>query len=124
MSDAEYCDCDIDDDPPSFWAVNRVKRARKPHKCDECHGPINIGEGYRRSIGVWEGDFLSFEECFLCEELREWAVISMPCFCAYEIGTLHERVRAMVKDVAPKTPGFFMEYGRRMVKIRQRKVAA
>ena len=44
----------------------------------------------------------------------------MPCFCAHRIGELHERVRDMVRDVAPEVPGFFMEYGRRMVAIRRR----
>ena len=122
MSDADYCDCDYDY-PPEWWKTTYVKAARKQYRCDECFGPINIGESYKRSVGVFEGEFMSFQECALCGELREWAVISMPCFCAYEIGSLHERVQRMVRDVAAKTPGFFMEYGRRMVKIRARKRA-
>lgn len=124
MSEADYCDCDYSDAEPMEFTSVRHPKARKQHTCEECSGPIFKGETYKRMAGKCDGEFMTFAECSLCGELREWAEISMPCFCAWEIGTLHERVQAMVKDVAPKTPGFFMEYGRRMVKIRQRRANA
>lgn len=119
-----YCDCSYADDGPEFYRQERIKAARKQFKCCECYGPIFIGEPYRRLTGKWNGDIGTYRYCHLCDEMRQWAEISMPCFCAYEIGSLHERVREMVQDVAPNLPGFFFEYGRRAVVIRRRKRAA
>ena len=117
-----YCDCDyFDYDAPDFCEVTTVKAARKRHKCCECRGPILVGEKYERTVGRWKGELRTFRECRLCLELRQWATISMPCFCSFTFGELHECVREMVKDVAPMTPGFFFEYGRRMVAIRERR---
>ena len=118
MSDVDYCECDYDGDAPEFCNVAFV-RARKEHRCYECSGKIAPGEKYRRVVGKWNGDLETYRECGLCNELRQWAEISVPCFCANTFGTLHERVRAMVADVSPKIPGFFMEYGRRMIRIRR-----
>ena len=109
MSEADYCDCDYDDGEPMEFSTTTFPKARKRYCCDECGGPIFVSETYKRLVGKCEGDLMMFRECSLCSELRQWAKISMPCFCAWLIGTLHERVRAMVKDVAPKTPGFFRE---------------
>jgi len=118
-----YCDCDYDDcDRPAFCEQFMVKSARKQHRCVECDGPILVGESYWKTVGKWD-DLQTFRECVLCLDLRQWAEISMPCFCSYIFGELHERVRDMVTDVAPKVPGFFMEYGRRMIAIRQRRAA-
>lgn len=120
-----YCDCSWDDcDPPKFCDQWTVKRARKQFECYECRGPILIGESYKKTVGKWDDGVDTYRECALCIELREWATISMPCFCCYIFGELHEYVREMVRDVAPKTPGLFMEYGRCMVKIRARSRAA
>ena len=116
-----YCECDYDDNPPRFFSATVVKSARTQHKCCECNGPIMPGETYTRRSGSWyPGEIDTYCECHLCMELRDWAKISMPCFCCNIFGDLHDKVREMVGDVAPKTPGFFVEYGRRMVKIRQR----
>ena len=124
MSDIDYCSCDYDDwDPSPFINVRKVQHARKAFSCCECGGPILIGEPYRSVAGKWSGDLETFRTCSLCLELEEWATISVPCFCSNVMGELHERVGAMVKDVSPKVPGFFMEYGRRMVKINRRLAA-
>jgi hypothetical protein len=115
-----YCECDYDYDPPKVFRAGLVKRARKQHRCDECNGPILAGESYKKRGGVWQETFETYRQCALCVELEEWAKISVPCFCWDIFGTLHERVQEMVQDVAPTIPGFFFEYGRRMVKIRAR----
>lgn len=119
-----YCDCDYDYDPPEFGSINNVKRARKVHRCDECSGPIFAGESYQRLVGVWDGRFDEYKECAACLNMRAWAVISMPCFCSTSIGELHERILDMVRDVAPKVPGFYFEYGRQMVKLKRRRSKA
>jgi len=122
MSEIDYCNCDWDDDcPPEFAHVDNVQRSRKPHRCDECGGPIFKGEPYERTVGKWEGHMMTLRCCEPCLELRQWATISVPCFCSFTFGELHERVRSMVDDVRKHVPGFFFEYGRRMVNIRQRK---
>ena len=115
-----YCECDYDYDPPEFFDRHTVKRARKTFKCDECHGPIKPGESYERKVGKWDGDFDVYRECALCLEMRQWAKISVPCFCCNIFGELHERIRYMVDDVKDTVPGFVVEWGRRAVKIRQR----
>ena len=113
MNEEAYCDCDSGDaNPPEFCEVSSPKAA-KSHTCDECGGTIFKGETYRRTAGKWEGEFITFRECCACSELREWATISKPCFCAFEIGSLHKRVKLMVADVAPLVEGFMDEYQRR-----------
>lgn len=123
MSDVDYCYCDVDD-PPIFWSERNIRRARKQFRCCECGGPILPGESYREFSGKWYSEIETYRTCALCVELKEWASISVPCFCSNTFGELHERVQAMVQDTAPKVPGFFMEYGRRMIAIRRRKAAA
>lgn len=41
-------------------------RARKPHRCDDCRGPIAIGETYRRAKFLQEGYWSSFAMCPAC----------------------------------------------------------
>jgi hypothetical protein len=121
MAEEDYCDCDsYDAEPPEFCDITYPK-AKKPHKCDECRGPIFVGEKYRRLAGKWEGEFMVLRECTACSELRQWAEISKPCFCAYEIGTLHERVKIMVADIAPIVEGFQGEYDQRLSEFVRRR---
>lgn len=117
-----YCECDYSDaEPVEFYRVETV-RAKKTYRCDECGGPVYPTESYRRLVGKWGGSLDTIRTCHLCVELEQWATISAPCFCTM-VGELHERAREMVSDVAPTVPGFFYEYGRRMVRIRQRQRA-
>lgn len=117
----DYCDCNIDySDRPEFYS-EVVRKARKQYVCTECGGPISRGELYMRHAGKWDGQMAVYCECPACMELREWATISLPCFCAYEFGTLHDRVRAMVSDVRRIVPGFVFEWGRRMIRIERRR---
>lgn len=44
----------------------RIVTARKPHRCEHCHKPIEIGEKYRSCAQVWEGDFQSYSEHIEC----------------------------------------------------------
>ena len=76
----------------------------------ECGGPIYKGESYMRKDGKWDRGIESYCECHLCVELREWATISMPCFCANTFGTLHEKAREMMQDVSREVPGLFGEW--------------
>lgn len=111
-------DCYCDYEPPEWISIRDVKAARKPHVCCECAAPIAAGEPYEYTSGKWEGYHSVHHICVRCKELRQWATISVPCFC-WAYGNLHEDVREMVSQVIRDVPaGFFMEYGRRIVKIR------
>lgn len=115
-----YDACSCDYDMPEFCDV-MTRKARKVHKCYECRGTINPGDSYERTAGKWDGEFTEFKTCELCAELRQWARISVPCFC-WTYGDLHEHVRSMVEEVRSDVPaGFVFEWGRRMIKIERRR---
>lgn len=118
-----YCDCDYDYDQPEFFTSRMIGRARKEHRCDECRGPIFIGDSYEKSVGKFDGVIIRHEECSDCLEIREWAEISMPCFCAYEWGSLIERVEEMVDDVEREVEGFREEWDARRYRLELRKMA-
>lgn len=120
-----YCDCDYDYDGTSaeFHRTWIVKRSRKEHRCDECFGPIFVGESYERQTGKWEGHLFEHNECVVCQEIRQWAEISMPCFCAYEYGSLIERVNEMVDDVEREVAGFRDEWDARRYQLKLRRMA-
>lgn len=117
MYDGE-CYCDYD--PPAWITTREIKAARKPHRCDECGAHIAPGDPYEYVCGKWNGYVDRFHTCRLCRELRQWAMISVPCFC-WAYGNLHDDVREMVREVAHKVPGMFFEYGRRMIQIKRAK---
>lgn len=118
-----YCDCEYDYDMPAFSRTGSVKSARKVYRCDECRGPIFQGERYEYLTGRWDDRVDTFRVCTACLDLRAWAKISVPCFCSNVIGELHDRIAEMVADLRHEIPGFFFEWGRRAVKLRQRKLA-
>lgn len=43
-----------------------VRKARKPHQCDECYQTINRGEHYRYESGKFEGSFYTSYLCRTC----------------------------------------------------------
>lgn len=52
--------------PSAFRQI--IRKARKDHKCCECHGIIQKGEKYRYSSGIWD-DPESFKQCEDCYKL-------------------------------------------------------
>lgn len=70
MSDFYSCDM-----PTAFKQKNR--KARKQHKCCECHHEINIGEHYEYSSGIWDGEPSSYKTCASCVEVRD-IYVSLP----------------------------------------------
>lgn len=115
----DACSCDFDG--PSVCHVKTVK-ARKEYRCEECRATIAIGERYENTWGVWEGEGNTFRTCLLCAELRQWARISVPCFC-WMYGELHDNVRDLVHEARGDCPqGWVMEWGRRMVAIERKKL--
>lgn len=114
-------DCVCDYDAPTFVTRRVVKAAKNPHTCEECRRIIAVDEPYEYTAGMWLGYFSTFKTCADCLELRRWAIASVPCFC-WAHGSLHEDVREMVEEVAREMPGFFFEYGRRMIAIRRKRL--
>lgn len=55
----------------SVWQEHVVKHARKRHRCDGCHGFIQIGESYISHFSIFEGDANSEKACLPCEISRE-----------------------------------------------------
>jgi hypothetical protein len=66
--------CMIDDE--SSWKIFRdaTRRARKEHRCDECHRVIRVGEPYYWATGLsyeydgWE----TYSTCQHCRAATEW----------------------------------------------------
>ena len=114
-------DCYCDYDSPEWTSHRNVKKSRKQHKCEECRAIIPAGSTYEYVCGMWDGSINYFYTCNLCVELREWATISVPCFC-WAHGNLLADVKDMVDNVRHEVPGLYFEYGRRMVKIRRVKM--
>src|SRR3990167_254561 len=115
-----YDACSCDYDPPEFCTVKTVT-ARKQFKCYECRSEIKPGDRYERAVGKWDDDLSTYRTCDLCAELRQWARISVPCFCWY-YGYLHDNVEDMVHEVRRDVPkGFVFEWGRRMIAIERRR---
>lgn len=50
--------------------THKQPRARRPHKCCECGGRIQVGETYHRMSGVWDGEPSVYKVCPECEILR------------------------------------------------------
>tara|TARA_R110001606_G_scaffold379922_1_gene540169 strand:- start:390 stop:725 length:336 start_codon:yes stop_codon:yes gene_type:complete len=53
--------------PSAFRSV--ICKARKAHKCCECHVVINIGDQYQYSSGVWDGEPDDYKQSLGCGEI-------------------------------------------------------
>ena len=111
-------DCHCDYEPAEYFSKRSVKAARKAHVCDECSKPIRPGEPYEYLAGKWDGWHGQFRICRHCQSLLEWALISVPCFC-WGYGNMLQDIADMVAQVRRDVPGFFFEYGRRVIAIKR-----
>lgn len=60
--------CDVEM-PEAFNQL--IRKARKEHECCECCLPINSGDKYEYSSGIWDGRPDSFKTCLSCVEIRK-----------------------------------------------------
>lgn len=111
-------DCSCDYEPVSFLVEEKIKKARKKHRCAECHGNVAVGEPYSRRRFGFEGSVYNEAICVRCDDLIKWATISVPCFC-YGFGNLFEDLHSMVEQVSGDVPGFVFEWGRKIVKLKR-----
>lgn len=62
--------------PEAFLTISR--KARKEHKCCECHNVIQKGAIYIYCSGIWEGSPDSFKTCERCDRVRTLAIKKYP----------------------------------------------
>lgn len=118
-----YSSCECDSDSRAEFMSQRIRTARKSSRCYECGCSIEPGMKYEETFGKWDGDVSNFKTCSLCLEVRNWARISVPCFC-WTFGDVLENVRNLVDEARrDMPPGWVFEWGRRMVPIRKRQRA-
>lgn len=55
------CDCDYS----AVWDERKL-RARKEHRCSECHGTIKRGETYTRIASLYDGRWTTIRRCEDC----------------------------------------------------------
>jgi hypothetical protein len=75
-------ECYCDYDAPEFYRVNQ-RKARKPHRCGECHRTIQPGERYTVCVGKWDGHLSEHHRCTHCEAVWKALNDRFPCYCWY-----------------------------------------
>lgn len=61
------------DDGEGYTVSQRAERkARKPHRCDECGRTILPGERYEALTGLYEGSWCYTKVCLHCLAARRW----------------------------------------------------
>jgi len=66
------CSCECPDDldlPECIRALHRT--ARKEHICCECGDKIPPGARYEHIRGLWDGHWMDFKTCTICERIRD-----------------------------------------------------
>ncbi len=81
------CFCEMDDGPRVIWESHPT--ARKEHICCECNSRISAGESYQLLKGIWDGDFMAYKTCSVCDRVRNDAMRDDGCIC---LGDLWETI--------------------------------
>lgn len=69
---SDNCSCIsmfIRDEP--YFAVKKIRTARKDHKCCECERIIKIAEKYEILKGKWDAKIETYKTCLDCLSLRK-----------------------------------------------------
>ena len=88
------CECmiNVDIDGYARDLCDEWRKARKPHKCYECHRTIKSGEKYKYEVNVYDGEIDKFKTCIDCMSVRD------AMFCNFLYGEIWEAVREQVRD--------------------------
>lgn len=62
--------CCIEQDTAPEAHVEKLRCARKPHVCDECHETIPTGALYEYVWGKWDGSMSVYKTCARCVNIR------------------------------------------------------
>lgn len=54
-----------------FTFIHDTRRARKEHRCDDCHRVIRKGETYIRGVGLGDGTAWTWKECAHCRAILD-----------------------------------------------------
>ena len=65
------CTISIDYGGGSSCCKERIRTARKKHRCDECLKDINPGDKYEYVSGIWDGEPHSYKTCLDCKSVRD-----------------------------------------------------
>ena len=57
------------DEMCAFWE-SKIKKARKPHMCEECRKQIEPGSKYESLAYVFDQSFYHEKRCLVCVEIR------------------------------------------------------
>ncbi len=109
------CYCDYE---PASAYVKTTHKAKKQHKCYECHRAINQGEVYEKVWGIWEGDAVTVKTCQRCLDLRDYITAHVPCFCIGH-GNVNDDAIETAREYAHESPGLLFGAYRRLVNIRR-----
>lgn len=93
------CECDYE--YPDVFEQSLVK-ARKFHRCSECRGWIAVGETYRKTFGVWDGDARSYKTCSDCEQFMAWAEDQNGDDICYAFGNMIHDVGDCLNDMGDR----------------------
>jgi len=94
------CVCDWraeDGDSPEPF-TERLIKARKEHKCCECHEVIKVGDIYELAKGRWDGDWRSYHTCLRCSRIRQDFMS-----CGWIYGGLWEALRESLLEKNTET---------------------
>jgi hypothetical protein len=105
--------CSVDyGDAPSIWS-DAARRARKPHKCDECDREIAAGEIYRYATMLYDGHWNSFYTCAHCRVGQVWLIRE----CG---GFLHHGLAEEIQEHIEEYPDLLVGLGRVRLGIQRR----
>lgn len=93
------CNCSINLDycnAPSFHTAT-MRRARKVHRCCECHEDIRVGDQYEEVTGRWDGKMDRFRTCLSCQFIRD-----RYCPDGFEYGGLFEQIEECMREYPKK----------------------
>lgn len=80
-------DVDIDTYGAPEFINQKIIKARKEHKCSECHAIIPVNDDYELVRGKWDGEWERFKTCKVCLEIRN------ELFCSYYLGSIFEDLK-------------------------------
>lgn len=110
-----FCDCD---GAYSEFSSATTRKARKSHRCDECHGRIEMGETYEYASGKSEGEMWESKTCPRCMALVAWITAHVPCYCRMYGDLFEDRLHDLVSQ-ARQTPGFAFGMLRRVAAVKR-----
>lgn len=96
------CNCSIIGitDAGDYLTVSsqKIVKARKHHKCEECDQIINPGDFYELFKGCWDGKWADYRTCADCSSIKE------VFFLGFTFGMLWEDFRSNMYDCGFEIP--------------------